>query len=110
MRNLPKSISYSASSSSFSIWLIFAWQVPSLPANFGVKKLLSGEPASPLVNDTMSMASGYSTVTGTVIGPSVIARLPILTPRIRDSSSYSSSVTEKPGLTHYPTANTLSNG
>merc|ERR1712130_935958 len=51
-------------------------QVPSLPANFGVKKLLSGEPASPLVNDTMSMASGYSTVTGTVIGPSVIARNP----------------------------------
>ena len=50
-------------------------QVPSLPANFGVKKLLSGEPASPLVNDTMSVASGYSTVTGTVIGPSVIARL-----------------------------------
>ena len=34
----------------------------------------------------------------------------ILTPRIRDSSSYCSSVTEKPGLTHYPTANTLSNG
>ena len=37
----------------------------------------------------------------------------ILTPRICDSSSssyYSSSVTEKPGLTHYPTANTLSNG
>ena len=38
----------------------------------------------------------------------------ILTPRIRDSSysyySYSSSVTEKRGLTHYPTANTLSNG
>ena len=58
-------------------WLIFASQVPSLPANFGVKKLLSGEPASPLVNDTMSMASGYSTVTGTVIGPSVITRLPI---------------------------------
>merc|ERR1712037_759441 len=51
-------------------------QVPSLPANFGVKKLLSGEPASPLVNDTMSVASGYSTVTGTVIGPSVIARNP----------------------------------
>ena len=45
-----------------------------MPANFGVKKLLSGEPASPLVNDTMSVASGYSTVTGTVIGPSVIAR------------------------------------
>ena len=54
---------------------IFFFQVPSLPANFGVKKLLSGEPASPLVNDTMSVASGYSTVTGTVIGPSVIARL-----------------------------------
>ena len=71
-----KYLSYSASSSSFSILLIFASQVPSLPANFGVKKLLSGEPASPLVNDTMSMASGYSTVTGTVIGPSVIARLP----------------------------------
>ena len=53
-------------------------QVPSLPANFGVKKLLSGEPASPLVNDTMSVASGYSTVTGTVIGPSVIARSEIL--------------------------------
>ena len=53
-------------------------QVPSLPANFGVKKLLSGEPASPLVNDTMSVASGYSTVTGTVIGPSVIARLAFL--------------------------------
>merc|ERR1712037_767923 len=51
-------------------------QVPSLPANFGVKKLLSGGPASPLVNDTMSVASGYSTVTGTVIGPSVIARNP----------------------------------
>merc|ERR1711890_227367 len=51
-------------------------QVPSLPANFGVKKLLSGEPASPLVNDTMSVASGYSTVTGTVIGPSIIARNP----------------------------------
>ena len=49
-------------------------QVPSLPANFGVKKLLSGEPASPLVNDTMSVASGYSTVTGAVFGPSVIAR------------------------------------
>jgi len=51
-------------------------QVPSLPANFGVKKLLSGEPASPLVNDTMSVASGYSTVTGAVFGPSVIARNP----------------------------------
>ena len=49
-------------------------QVPSLPANFGVKKLLSGEPASPLVNDTMSVASGYSTVTGQIIGPAVIAR------------------------------------
>ena len=59
---------------SFS-YLITSLQVPSLPANFGVKKLLSGEPASPLVNDTMSVASGYSTVTGTVIGPSVIARL-----------------------------------
>ena len=58
---------------SFS-YLITSLQVPSLPANFGVKKLLSGEPASPLVNDTMSVASGYSTVTGTVIGPSVIAR------------------------------------
>merc|ERR1719411_2476369 len=51
-------------------------QVPSLPANFGVKKLLSGGPASPLVNDTMSMASGYSTVTGQIIGPAVIARNP----------------------------------
>ena len=58
-------------------YLITSLQVPSLPANFGVKKLLSGEPASPLVNDTMSVASGYSTVTGTVIGPSVIARLAI---------------------------------
>ena len=58
-------------------YLINSLQVPSLPANFGVKKLLSGEPASPLVNDTMSVASGYSTVTGTVIGPSVIARLVI---------------------------------
>ena len=38
----------------------------------------------------------------------VLAMHCILTPRIRDSSSYS--VTEKPGLTHYPTANTLSNG
>ena len=55
-------------------YLMTSLQVPSLPANFGVKKLLSGEPASPLVNDTMSVASGYSTVTGTVIGPSVIAR------------------------------------
>ena len=38
-------------------------------------------------------------------------QLHILTPRIRDSyySSYCS-VTEKPGLTNYPTANTLSNG
>ena len=53
-------------------------QVPSLPANFGVKKLLSGEPASPLVNDTMSVASGYSTVTGQIIGPAVIARWTIL--------------------------------
>ena len=60
-----------------SRYYIFSFQVPSLPANFGVKKLLSGEPASPLVNDTMSVASGYSTVTGTVIGPSVIARLTI---------------------------------
>ena len=34
----------------------------------------------------------------------------ILTPGIRDSSSSSSCVTKKPGLTHYPTANTLSNG
>ena len=59
-------------------------QVPSLPANFGVKKLLSGEPASPLGNDTMSVASGYSTVTGTVIGPSVIARLEILTAFVED--------------------------
>ena len=33
----------------------------------------------------------------------------ILTPRIRDSYSCSC-VTEKNGLTHYPTANTLSNG
>jgi len=52
-------------------------QVPSLPASYGVKKLLAGEPASPPITDNMSMVSGYSTVTGTVIGPSaVIARNP----------------------------------
>ena len=40
----------------------------------------------------------------------------IRTPRIRDSSYYCCSVTQKPGqhtiqrLTHHPTANTLSNG
>ena len=36
----------------------------------------------------------------------------ILTPRIRDSYSSSSyyCVTEKPGLTHYPTDNTISKG
>ena len=35
----------------------------------------------------------------------------ILTPRIRDSyCSCCCSVTEKPGLTHYPMSNTLSNG
>ena len=34
----------------------------------------------------------------------------ILTPRIHDSYSCSSSVTKKTGLTHYPRANTLSKG
>jgi hypothetical protein len=44
-------------------------QVPSLPATYGVNKLLNGSlPTSPPVHDNMSMVSGYSTVTGTVIG------------------------------------------
>ncbi len=48
-------------------------QVPSMPAGYGVNKLLSGTPpTSPPIHDNMSMASGYSTVTGTVIGKEVI--------------------------------------
>jgi len=50
-------------------------QVPSLPQGNMVKKLLAGDDSLPL-NDTMSLASGYSTVTGQVFGPraSVIQR------------------------------------